>query len=136
MNQPRKIEGLLYDVGMHKGEDTDYYLKKGFKVIAFEANPDLLAHCKNRFSKEIENGRLIIVEGAIAEPSLVETRRQSIKFYKNKDLTVWGTVVNDWAQRNEFLGTSNEVIEVPVVNFAQYLEKFGIPYYLEHFLFR
>jgi len=37
---------LIFDIGSHKGEDTDFYLKKAFKVVAFEANPKLIAHCK------------------------------------------------------------------------------------------
>ncbi len=36
MHRAGKHDDLLYDVGMHKGEDTDYYLKKGFKVIGIE----------------------------------------------------------------------------------------------------
>ena len=36
-----KHKDLVYDVGMHKGEDTEFYLRKGFRVIAFEADPDL-----------------------------------------------------------------------------------------------
>jgi hypothetical protein len=27
------IPHLVYDVGLHRGEDTEYYLKKGFGVI-------------------------------------------------------------------------------------------------------
>jgi FkbM family methyltransferase len=131
MNLTRKHEDLLYDVGMHKGEDTDYYLKKGFKVIGFEADPDLAAHCRSRFSNEIENGRLIIVEGAIIEWLPGETKGQAVKFHKNKNNTVWGTVADDWAHRNEILGTSNEVIDVPIVNFAQCLQEYGIPHYLK-----
>ena len=38
---------------MHKGEDTDFYLKKGFNVIGFEADPELIALCQNRFKNEI-----------------------------------------------------------------------------------
>jgi hypothetical protein len=33
-------EDLIYDIGMHQGEDTEFYLQKGFNVIAFEADPD------------------------------------------------------------------------------------------------
>jgi len=131
MNKTRKHEDLIYDVGMHKGEDSDYYLKKGFKVIGFEADPDLSALCRNKFSKEIENGRLIIVEGAIVEMPQGETKRQTLKFYKNKTITEWGTVSYDWARRNEILGTSSEVIDVPSVNFGQCLEKYGIPHFLK-----
>jgi hypothetical protein len=31
----------MYDVGFHRGEDTAFYLKKGFCVVAFEAHPRL-----------------------------------------------------------------------------------------------
>lgn len=127
----RKHEDLVYDVGMHKGEDTDYYLKKGYRVIGYEANPDLAAHCRSRFSEEIKNGKLIVVEGAIAVLPFGETKDNTIKFYKNKDNSVWGTVAVDWAHRNELLGTSNEIIEVPIVDFSQCLKKYGIPHYLK-----
>lgn len=127
----RKHEDLVYDVGMHEGEDTDYYLKKGFSVIGFEADPNLAAHCRSKFSDEIENGKLIVVEGAIAELPSGKTKVRTIKFYKNKDNSEWGTVAGDWAHRNEFFGTSNEIIEVPVVDFSEYLEKYGIPHYLK-----
>ncbi|MGQ0667793.1 MAG: FkbM family methyltransferase [Nitrospiraceae bacterium] len=126
-----KHEDLIYDVGMHKGEDTDYYLKKGFRVIGFEADPDLATQCRSRFSNEIENGKLTIVEGAITEPPSGETKDKTIKFYKNRDNSVWGTVADDWAHRNEFLGTSNEIIEVPIVDFSECLTKYGIPHYLK-----
>src|ERR1019366_6379367 len=56
----RRHADLIYDVGMHKGEDSDFYLQKGFRVIGFEADPDLIEHCRNRFSREIEQGRLTI----------------------------------------------------------------------------
>lgn len=122
---------LVYDVGMHKGEDTDYYLKKGFNVIGFEADPDLAAYCRSRFPDEIENGKLIVVEGAIVERPPGETKASTVKFYKNKDKSVWGTVTGDWAHRNELLGASSEIIEVPVVDFSECLEKYGIPHYLK-----
>ncbi len=126
-----KYEDLVYDVGMHKGEDTDYYLKKGFRVISFEANPDLAEQCRQRFKNEIEGGKLVIIEGAIVESAAEDDKNKKISFYRNKDRTVWGTVVDAWAQRNEGLGTSNEIIEVPVVNFSSCVEKYGIPHYLK-----
>jgi hypothetical protein len=36
-----KHADLMYDVGFHRGEDTAFYLKKGFCVVAFEAHPRL-----------------------------------------------------------------------------------------------
>jgi hypothetical protein len=33
-NHAMKRPELIYDVGMHKGEDTDYYLKRGLALLA------------------------------------------------------------------------------------------------------
>lgn len=125
------INDLIYDVGMHKGEDTEYYLKKGFKVIGIEADPDLSGYCRNKFSIEIEKGNLIIIEGAIVEPTYVKMKNVKAIFFKNKNNSVWGTVDRDWATRNERMGTSNEIIEVPIIYFSDILEKYGIPHYLK-----
>ena len=118
---------LIFDVGMHKGEDTDFYLSKGFKVVAFEADPELIKESKNRFKKNIENGDLIIVEGAIIDKNF----DKKIKFYKNKLNSVWGTVLKEWAERNKEDGAESECIEVDAINFKECLIKFGIPYYLK-----
>ncbi len=44
---------LIYDVGLHRGEDAEFYLRKGFRVVAFEANPDLIQTCQAQFSDSI-----------------------------------------------------------------------------------
>ena len=129
--QPEKYHDLIYDVGMHKGEDTDYYLKKGFKVIAFEADPNLVAECKKKFADDINKGNLTIVEGAIIEFTSEEAPCNTIRFFRNNDVSVWGTVKDDWASRNESLGTSSEIIEVPAINFSKCLQQYGIPHYLK-----
>jgi FkbM family methyltransferase len=61
------VKDLIYDVGMHVGDDTAYYLHKGFRVVAIEANPALVARASERFGREIADGRLKIVNVAIAE---------------------------------------------------------------------
>ncbi len=126
-----KQKDLIYDVGMHEGEDTDYYLKKGFRVIGFEAMPNLAAHCRNRFANEIQNGQLVIVEGAITDIPSSGKELGTVKFYSNIDNSAFGTVDAGWAKRNEHLGTASEVIEVKAINFAECLNKYGIPYYMK-----
>ena len=38
-------ENLIYDIGMHNGEDTCHYFKKSYTVIAVKADPILgLSH--------------------------------------------------------------------------------------------
>ncbi len=122
---------LIYDVGMHKGEDCDFYLKKGFKVIGFEADPNLAELCRQRFSEEIRTNQLIIVEGAIIDIKENKGSDGKVRFFKNHDISVWGTVVDDWANRNKKLGSTSEIIEVPIIDFSECLNRYGMPYYLK-----
>jgi FkbM family methyltransferase len=118
---------LIYDVGMHRGEDTDFYLTKGFNVIAFEANPELITRCKSRFQDSLARGQLRIVEGAIA-PS---TAGKNVTFYCNSRVSVWGTIEQAWVARNEHVGAPSRQIDVPRVDIFETFQEFGIPYYLK-----
>jgi FkbM family methyltransferase len=126
-----KHADLIYDVGMHKGEDTAYYLKKGFRVVGYEANPDNAAYCRRRFSEAIAREQLTIVEGAIIESNFSGGETKKVKFYRNVDHSPWGSASEDWAQRNEVMGTSNEIIEVEATDFKKCLSEYGVPYYLK-----
>jgi len=123
----RKHDDLIYDVGLHRGEDTDFYLKKGFRVVAFEADPDLAAGCRQAFADQIAAGRLTIVEGAIVRPA----DRTHVTFCKNETVSVWGTVDPRWRDRNERMGSTSREIEVEVVDFAACLRQFGVPHYMK-----
>lgn len=127
MKSPRKDNELIYDVGMHKGEDTGFYLSKGFKVVAFEADPELVDYNKNKFSENIKKKELVIVEGAIVDNPVSD----KVLFYKNLTKSDWGTVEVNWAKRNEILGTENEPIQVDAVDFSECIKKYGIPYYMK-----
>lgn len=116
---------LVFDVGMHRGEDTAFYLRKGFRVVGFEANPDLVAHNEDRFAGEIASGRLIVVAGAIAD-----TDEESIAFYRHPTKSVWGTTDPSWADRNLSRGESARV-NVPVVDFAQVIREYGVPWFVK-----
>ena len=118
---------LIYDVGLHQGEDTEFYLKKGYRVIAFEANPSLVEFCRDRFAQEIHARQLHIVEGAIAPPA--GTGR--VKFYLNRQTSVWGTIDTAWAARNAARGADSTEIEVDRINMTRIFEKFGMPFYLK-----
>src|SRR5215467_3283732 len=65
-NESKMDPKLIYDVGMHNGDDTAYYLWRGFRVVAIEANPELVATAANRFRCEIEAGYLKILNVGIA----------------------------------------------------------------------
>jgi len=126
-----KHADLIYDVGMCTGEDTDYYLKKGFQVVAFEADPELARQCRERFAAEIDSKKLTIVEGAILDRSSSLIGSNKTKFYKNVKKSNWGTVEVDWARRAERLRVPTEVIEVDSIDFKQCIRRFGIPHYMK-----
>jgi FkbM family methyltransferase len=126
-----KHKDLIYDIGMHKGEDTEFYLLKGFRVVAFEADPDLARHCRERFQEFIRQGRLTIVEGAIVSPDSTGAGQQKVQYYRNNDISVWGTVAAGWAERNARLGTSSSVIEVEVTDFVSAVQQHGVPHYMK-----
>jgi FkbM family methyltransferase len=121
-------DDLIYDVGMHKGEDTRYYLRKGFRVVAFEANPVLVSECRARFASEVQSGRLSIVGGAIVPAAC---REDSITFFVNERKSVFGTIDAEFVQRNLRSGMRCHEVTVPAVRFVECLQRHGVPYYLK-----
>lgn len=118
---------LVFDLGMHRGEDTAFYLAKGFRVVGFEADPALAELCRTRFSAAIRTGNVEIIEGAIAPQS----SSGRIAFYKNPQKTVWGTIDSDWVERNKRFGRNAIRIEVPVVDLSAAFQAHGIPHYIK-----
>lgn len=118
-------QNLIFDVGAHQGEDTEFYLRKGFRVVAVEASPGLAAGLRNRFAAEIASGHLSVVHAAIAE------RTGRVTFFENTRNSVWGTTRPEWAERNDRAGSPSRRIEVDGVAFETLLHDFGMPYFLK-----
>ena len=116
---------LIFDVGMHTGEDTAFYLKKGFRVVAVEANTKLVGEAEARFEAEVESGQLRIVAAAIGRNPGRTT------FYANDQKDDWGTTDPEFVARNIGFGTTHSASEVPCVTFSSVLETHGTPYYLK-----
>lgn len=116
---------LIFDAGAHQGEDTEFYLRKGFRVVAIEASPRLAAALDQRFAAEIASGRLVVIQAAIAE------HNGRVNFFENTRNSVWGTIRPDWAERNSRVGAPSRRIEVDGITFDTLLHRFGIPYFLK-----
>jgi FkbM family methyltransferase len=121
---------LIFDIGLHQGEDTEFYLEKGFDVVAFEADPVLADQCRRKFADQIANQRLIVVEGAIVDVENCDSA-STVKFYRNETNSVWGTIFDDWAERNESFGAKSNCIEVRALNIVDYLRQYGVPHYMK-----
>lgn len=113
---------LIYDIGMHVGQDTKYYLKQGYNVLAIEANPVLVKENEQKFEKEIQEGRLTILNVGISD------KEASLPFYVNMRLSEWSSFDMATGTRND---TAYEVIEVPCITTKRLFNDYGIPYYLK-----
>src|SRR5688572_30803946 len=104
---------------MHLGEDSEFYLKKGFRVVAVEANESLCALVRNRLADQVSNGRLQILNKAISYSE------GPVTFYVNQKKSIWGTVQREWAERNSRLGAPSEAVVVDGVRPQRLFERFG-----------
>jgi FkbM family methyltransferase len=115
---------LIFDVGAHKGEDTAFYLSKGFRVIAIEANPNFCRVIEDRFREAVSDGSLVILNTAIAQ------HEGTIEFFVNEKKSVWGTTKRDWVDRNRQFGAGQiSEIKVSCEPLSNIVAKHGIPYY-------
>ncbi|MCE3282686.1 MAG: methyltransferase FkbM family [Chitinophagaceae bacterium] len=118
----RTANDWIFDIGMHKGEDTRYYLRKGFKVLAVEANPLLAKENGQRFKPAIDAGRLTIVNAGIADHEGI------LPFYVNHRLSEWSSFDKATGTRDN---TEYHVIDIPCVTTLSLFERYGIPHYLK-----
>jgi FkbM family methyltransferase len=111
---------LAYDVGVHNGNDTAYYLHKRFRVVGVEANPVMADRLRKRFASEILSGAFLLLEVGVAE------REGELDFWICDDKT-------DWCSFNEKLaparGLTSRPVKVRTVRFATILEQHGVPFY-------
>lgn len=112
---------LIYDVGMHDGSDTAYYLAKGFRVVAVEANAKFVDKARRRFESEIADGRLIIVDKAISNQD------GTIDFYTSELKDDWSSVLEIYGNR----AGDATVSRIPTVSLATLFATYGVPYYLK-----
>lgn len=123
--RPELVPDVVFDVGFHRGEDTVYCLRKGFRVVGFEAHPGLVDAARRQFAAELADGRLQIVSGAITAQG-----QDSLTLYTHSRLSGWSTTAPRRADRNEVMGPSAPVT-VPAVDFAACLREYGVPHYLK-----
>jgi FkbM family methyltransferase len=113
--------GLVFDIGMHNGADTAFYLAKGFRVVAVDANPAMVDRALLLFRDEIQNGRLVIIDKAISDhPGSVELNIPvGHDDWASTERTSWGSHI------------AVQTVKVETVRFEQILSAYGVPYYMK-----
>jgi FkbM family methyltransferase len=114
-------EDLIYDVGLHDGSDTAYYLRRGFRVVAIDANPVMVELARKTLSESVASDRLVLLNIAIAD--------------KAEERTFWVSDRPEWSSFDESIakrkGTNAKGIRVQCELFPKILEQFGVPHYLK-----
>ena len=115
---------LVYDIGMREGEDSKFYLLKGFQVVAVEADGLLCELAADRLSEFITTGQLTIVNLAIGP------ERGPITFYRSA-MSGWGTVDRNWSADNAAFGVGSEPVLVEAITLADLVDRHGEPWYMK-----
>jgi FkbM family methyltransferase len=123
MTTPNVDKGLIFDLGAHHGRDAEYYLQKGFRVVAVEANPAMTAIFRQRLSKHIEEGTLVVVEKALWWAS-----GEELSFYVNAQKDDWSSLFRNWAEKE---GHKSQEIKVSTVTLSELFDTHGVPYYVK-----
>lgn len=114
-------EDLIFDLGLHKGFDSEYYLKKGFRVVGLEAAPDLAAICVDRLAPW--GDRMTIVNKA-----LFDRPGEEVTFYTVPNKDDWGSLDRNIAEK----GTEQSVeITVRTVDLTWLFDTYGVPRYIK-----
>ena len=108
---------LIFDIGLHKGIDSKFYLQKGFRVVGVEAREDLCAVAKATIGDLSEAGRLTIVQRALYHIS-----NKTVSFYVNPDKDEWGSLWRREAEKG--VGHAHE-ISVPTITLYDLVESYG-----------
>ena len=110
---------LVFDIGLHNGDDTAFYVHSGYRVVGVEANPHLVERCRVRFQDEIAAGLVQVVQaGILKEPG-------TFTFYRNLKNDLLSSF--DPARGQE--GGEWDAIEVPCHTIHQLIAKFGTPFF-------
>ena len=115
-------DNLIFDFGFHNGDDTDFYLAKGFRVVAVEADPNLVQRGIARFESHIKNTQLVIVNMAVSDTVGVQN------FYIHPAKNDWSSCFKELAESD---GSKAEVVTVATTTLADLCKLYGVPRYLK-----
>src|SRR5262245_41025174 len=111
---------LIFDVGVHRGDDSAYYLHKGFRVVGVEANPAMADALRKRFAAEIASGAYRLEEVGVA------AEEGELDFWVCDDVSEWSSFDRNKAPSG---GKTSRAVKVRTLPFARLLAKHGVPVY-------
>lgn len=113
---------LVYDVGLHNGDDTAFYLRQGHRVVAVEADPHLARAAERRFAGEVADGRLTVLNVGVAPED------GEAEFWVCEGFSEWNSFDAAVASR---AGHTAHAVRIPTRRFASIVAEHGVPHYLK-----
>src|SRR4051794_16774432 len=115
-------QGLIFDIGVNEGEDSAFYVDKGFRVVGVEANPLHARAVEALFQDQIAAGQYKLL------PVGIWSEHSVLPFYVNLANHHWSSFDRRYGCRD---GTPFEVVDVPCITIAELVRSHGIPRYMK-----
>lgn len=112
---------LIFDIGANNGDDTRFYLAKGFRVVAVEADPMLSATLNKEFAADIASGALIVENVGVADAI------GTLDFFVNAH-SEWSSFLKNSKATTE---NTHEKMTINTIPLSDLVERHGTPYYLK-----
>ena len=112
-------ENYILDIGANNGDDTAFYLAKGFKVVAVEANPTLCVDIAERFAAELQSKQLTLLNVGLTD------ERGTMTFYINTAHSEWSSFDPAIASR----GHPVREVVVKTITTEDIFAAYGVPYF-------
>ena len=112
---------LIIDIGANDGGDTWHYLRKGFRVVAVEAIPELCGFLRSRLAAQVLAGRLVI------EQSIVTRDLGTSSLTINMEWTEWSSA----HEAGKASAGKHRVITAPGITLASLMLQNDVPYYIK-----
>lgn len=113
------VRDLIFDLGVFEGQDSAFYLAKGFRVVGLEAHPDYAGRARETFAQEIAEGRYVLVERALWS----EADKVLPLYLRGEQTSLFDNTGSMYALTG--------VAEVRTVTLRDLVAEFGVPYYLK-----
>ena len=121
-NSSTPHDSVVVDVGMHDGGDTIYWLSRGFRVIAVDANKNSRVLGRPMIASARTTGQLIFVHAVVAPTN----SPASVTFYRHKTASQLSTMYAQPSKRHLFDATV-----LNTTTCANILDRYGAPLYLK-----
>jgi FkbM family methyltransferase len=111
---------LIFDIGAHTGKDTQFYLRKGFRVVAIEAYAPHVQHIRSQLADDILQRNLVVEEVGIGESPGIAS------FYVHD-------YASDWHRSTIKPGIPGKLTEICVryTDASSLFAKYEVPYYMK-----